>query len=289
MKNNTATIIAAVIGAVATISAAFIGKNIGEKNAVQQLYSQVTTVSGDNNTVTINSIDDFITQYNKLTNENKTLKAQNSQYFADYMEQKNINVSLESQLIDNPVISYNNIGLCIDAQDIPINKNNSMVTIDGRDYFSREIVESLIPDDQNMTIKEDTLFIGKVIADKANLLDQYQMDISWCKIENSITDSFGNICVNAIHFWHFQSGYVMYNLEEKYLNLKCKISGTSKSPMEGGSTVYIFADDNIIYTSPQINKLTDPYEVDIPINNCKVLKIRADNNTAIISDAILYN
>lgn len=140
-----------------------------------------------------------------------------------------------------------------------------------------------------MTIKDGTLFIGKVIADKAYLLDQYQMDISWCNIENSITDSFGNICVNAIHFWHFQSGYVMYNLEEKYLNLKCKISGTSKSPMEGGSTVYIFADDNIIYTSPQINKLTDPYEVDIPINNCKVLKIRVDNNTAIISDAILYN
>lgn len=282
-------VLASLIGAGATIAAAFIGKDWGEKNAVQQLFSQVTTVNGSDNIITINSVDDFITQYNNLLQENEILKSQNSQYFMDYTEQKNISNSLESKLEERPDVLYSDLGLCVNADDIPINKNNSMVTIDGRDYLSKEIAEKLIPDDQNMTIKGDTLFIGKVIADKTNLLDQYQMGISWCKIEDSITDSFGNICANAIHFWHFQSGYVMYNLEEKYLNLKCKISGTSKSPMEGGSTVYIIADDNIIYTSPQINKLTDPYEVDIPINNCKVLKIRVDNNTAIISDAILYN
>ncbi|EOS34995.1 hypothetical protein C804_01121 [Lachnospiraceae bacterium A4] len=86
MKKNTVTIIVAIIGAVATVNATFIGRNTGEKNAVQQLYSQVTTVNGDNNTVTVNSIDDFIAQYNKLINENETLKALNSQYFVDYME-----------------------------------------------------------------------------------------------------------------------------------------------------------------------------------------------------------
>ena len=283
------TVLASLIGASATIIAAFIGKDWGEKNAVQQLYSQVTTVNGNNNTVTVNSVDDFVAQYNKLVNENEILKAQNSQYFSDYTEQKNISNNLESQLSERPVVLYNNLGLCINAEDISVNRNNSMVTIDGREYLSKEIAEKLLNENQNMTIKDETLFIGKVIANKSKLVDQYQVGIDWCIIEDSVTNSLGDIYANAIHFWYPHSGYVIYNLEEKYSNLKCKISGTSSSPMEGGSTVYIIADDNIIYTSPQINKLTEPFEIDIPINNCKILKIKVDNNPAIISEAILYN
>lgn len=296
MKNNTATIIAAVIGAVATISAAFIGRNIGEKNAIQQLYSQVTTINGDNNTVTVNSIDDFITQYNKLTNENETLKAQNSQYFADYMEQKNINVSLESQLIDNPVISYNNIGLCMDVQDIPINKNNSMVTIDGRDYFSREIVESLIPDDQNMTIKEDTLFIGKVIADKANLFDQIIMDQYNCEIQDTATDSYGNVYTNLLFMqtqYNYNHDYIIYVLNGQYSLLRFSASIRDNAKLDRKGVLTIKADDQVVYTSDSLNKKTELFsEIDIPINFCKLLTIEYDSEEycgCIISDAIVYN
>lgn len=44
-----------------------------------------------------------------------------------------------------PEINYSNLGLCINTQDVPINKSNSMVTIDGREYISKEITEKLIP------------------------------------------------------------------------------------------------------------------------------------------------
>ena len=123
MKSSMkAALITGTLGIVGTVSAAFIGKNVGEQRAIQQLYSQITTVNGNNNIVTINSVDEFISQYNKLLNENETLKAQNSQYFADYTEQKNISNSLESQLDNNPVVTYNDFGLCIYGNDIPINK-----------------------------------------------------------------------------------------------------------------------------------------------------------------------
>lgn len=140
---------------------------------MQHLYSQITTVTGNNNIVTINSVDEFIAQYNKVLNENETLKAQNSQYFSDYTEQKNINNDLESQLEVRPDVFYSSLGLSINTDDIPINKNNSMVTIDGREYLSKEIVEKLIPDNQNMIIKDDTLFVGEVITNKSNLIDQW--------------------------------------------------------------------------------------------------------------------
>ena len=63
-----AALITGILGLIATILAAIIGNNHGEKNAIQLLYSQVTTVTGNNNTVTINSVDEFIAQYNKFLN-----------------------------------------------------------------------------------------------------------------------------------------------------------------------------------------------------------------------------
>ncbi len=291
------TIKAAIITGVATIVAGFIGgmgygksseqKNI--QNEIQSVMGNVINVTGNDNQVTINSIKDLVDEYQILQSQNKSLLEQNSKYFSDLTEVNYQVNALQAKTNDIPEISFNNLSLSIDARDIPINKNNSMAIIDGREYISKEMAEKLLNENQSITIKDDTLFIGKVVADRANLVDQYQMSIDWCKIEDSITDSFGNIYANAIHFWHFQSGYVMYNLKEKYSNLKCKISGTFKSPLEGGSIVYVIADDNIVYTSPQINKLTEPFEIDVPINNCSVLKIRVDNNTAIISDAIVYN
>ena len=51
---------------------------------------------------------------------------------------------LQKQINAMPSFEYTNLGLCIDVEDISINKNNSMVTIDGREYFSKEIAEKLL-------------------------------------------------------------------------------------------------------------------------------------------------
>lgn len=288
-----AALITGILGIIGTVSAAFIGRDFGEENAVQQLYSQITTVNGNNNTVTVNSVDDFIAQYNKLLNENDTLKAQNSQYFADYTEQKNVNNNLTSQLDDRPAVSYENIGLCINGEDMPINKQNSIVTIDGREYYSKELAEKFLNKDQNIIIKDDTIFIGNVIAEKANLVDQRVMDISGDFINGEkAIDSYGNSHFNAITCGYYD-GTIIYSLNRKYNYLKCSFSINEDGSVEGYTSIIIEADDKQVYNG-SITKLQDPIiDVEIPINNCSLLKIRCEHDGAscslIISDAIIYN
>lgn len=293
-----AALITGILGAVATVTAAFIGSSFSEKKTVQQLYNQITTVNGNNNTVTVNSVDEFISQYNTILNENEILKAQNSQYFADYTEQKNINENLESQFIEQPNISYENIGLSIEGNDIPINKQNSIISIDGKEYYSKELAEKFLKEDQNIIIKDDTLFIGKVIADKASLFDQNILDQSNFVMENSMLDSYGNSYLNALRIRASYTGdkYIIYSLNNQYSFLRMTIAIRDNANIDSNGILVIKADDTVIYTSNDLNKSMQPFIIDVPINNCNLLTMEYspknksfDSIDCIISDAIVYN
>lgn len=289
-------LIGGILGMVGTISAAIIGNHFGEKNAVQQLYSQVVTLNGNNNKVTVNNVDDFVAQYIKLLSENETLKSQNSQYFADYTEQKNLNNNLESQLDEHPVISYKNIGLCIDGEDIPINKQNAIAIIDGREYYSKELAENLLDDDQIITIKDDTLFIGKVIVEKSSLTDEVVVKSNNITITNNIKDSYGNIHTNVLYPENYHS-YVTINLNRQFSLLKFRLAVQENGFSD--AIVTIKADDIVVYTSPKLFITTEPFDViDIPINYCSLLTIEIDSGSdngfgygfnCIISDPVVYN
>lgn len=154
MKKNTALIVVALIGAAATISgstlAAILGNSHGEKtgeeNQIQYIQSQIANVNGDNNTVEINNVSELIDAYNNLVSENDALKKQNDIYVDDLTDAKNNIETLESQLNNSPILNYRNLSLSLNGNDIPVNSTNSMVTIDGRDYISKEIMEKLISD-----------------------------------------------------------------------------------------------------------------------------------------------
>lgn len=295
------TIKAAIITGVATIAAAIIGVSFGKsseqkniQNEIQAVMGNVINVTGNNNEVTINSIKDLVDEYQRLQSQNKSLLDQNSKYFNDLSEANyQVNI-LQSKTNDMPEINFNNLSLSIDAEDIPINKSNSMVTIDGRDYFSREIVESLILDGQNFTIKDDTLFIGKVIAEKVNLFDQWKVDSGFVDIQTSATDSYGNLHQNSLVL-HGQSSCIIYNIKNKYSLLRCNISIKEDASINGSGKLIIKADDYIVYTSPTLTKTTQSFEeINIPINNCSLLTIEYSrdfrySNSCIVSDIVLYN
>lgn len=230
-------------------------------------------------------------EYNNILGKNETLEAQNTSYFNDLTEAKEKLITLETQLGDIPQISYKSLGLMLDAQDILISKNNSMVTIDGKDYFSKEIAEKLLPDGKNMTIKDETIFIGTVVADKTRLSDQWVLNSKYCETNFSGNDSYGNSRTNAITFTYY-GGEIVYNLNRKYSYLKCTISVYADCSMNSGSTLIITPDIGEPY-SVQITKTTEPFEVEIPINNCSLLTITCDSNSSnksiIISNAIVYN
>lgn len=167
-----------------------------------------------------------------------------------------------------------------------------MVTIDGRNYFSREIVESLISDGQNFTIKDDTLFIGKVIAEKANLFGQNVLNKSQhLQYMNTVKDSYGNTRTNVIMNGYYRSS-IIYSLNKRYSYLKCTVSISEDYYFGYTTTLTIISDEEIVYSS-DITKTTEPYDIEVPINNCKLLTIQFDSNIGsdgcIISDAIVYN
>lgn len=293
------TIKAALITGVATIIAGFIGgmgygKSSEQKNIQNEIHTamgNVVNITGNDNEVTINSIKDLVDEYQRLQSQNQSLLEQNTKYFSDLSEANYQVNTLQSKTNDMPEIKFNNLSLLIDTQDIPINKNNSMVTIDGRDYFSREIVESLIPDDQNFTIKDDTLFIGKVIAEKANLYEQWVVDSFDCDYEDAINDSLGSTCINSLVMWT-NGVHVTFNLNKNYSRLKFKLSSYNENKNNVNGFILIKADEEIVYTSPVLNIYTEKIDVDIPINNCATLTIIGqgkDYFRCIMSEAIVYN
>lgn len=233
------------------------------------------------------------TNNEELQDEVNKLKEEKSKLSTDIDQKNNRILYLEQELNNKPNIDFKDIGLTIDAQDIPINKNNSMVTIDGKEYFSREITKKLIPDIQNMTIKDDTLFIGKVIADTANLFDQWISDRgASCYIVESIKDSYGNLYSNCLLLTCTD---ITFNTQGKYSLLKCDIAMSEELYKNCNGVLTIKADGNSVY-SVELNKLTKPFtEVAIPINNCTLLNISYDTDTAvsgngcIIANATLYN
>lgn len=296
-------IITGVIGIIGTVIAAGMAKNQGEQETINQLNSQMANVSGDNNTVTINSVDDLINEYSALTSENKSLVSQNTKYYDELEEAKskieeyennsNSKVQeLEQQLNDKPDIEFMDYALSIDGNDIPINKNKSMAIIDGREYVTKELAEEFLDEDQNITIKDDTLFVGKVMDDKANLFDKHVHSILFSDILNTAKDAFGNSHSNVLYFNGEQYHKIIFALNKKYSLLKMKFVPSENAKIDNYGNLIIYADKDPVRSFDNLNKESIPFEDEIPINNCTLLTIEYNsgfNNDFLIYDAIVYN
>lgn len=246
------------------------------------------SINNTTNNVSESSIKDS-NEYKQLQSEFDQLKEQNAE-----LENK-VN-ELESKDDTMPSIEYKDLGLSIDGEEIPINKSDSMVTIDGREYVSKEIADKLISDNQNITITDGTIFIGKVIADKVSLFNITIMDQSNFDIIDTITDSYGNNYANALYCHTGNTGkkYIIYVLNNEYSFIKFKLAIRDDSRLEDTGIISIKADDVVVYTSENLNKTTEPFtEYDIPINNCKLLTITydcgLDKIDCIIPEAEVYN
>jgi hypothetical protein len=212
-------------------------------------------VNGDGNTLTINNVNDLVDQYNKLVKDNETIEAQKNQYFEDYNKVLEENENLKAQLKGSPSIELKNMGLYIDGSEININKNKSYAIIDGTEYFSREFINNLV--DQNttsMTIQDENLYLGKVVTDSANLLNQRIVDSSKYEIADKIVDSYGNTHISAGKF--SGNGFVYYSLNEKYSLLKLSISIDEEADGDKQCSITIKADGEEVYTFSSLNKVS---------------------------------
>ena len=64
-----------------------------------------------------------------------------------------------------------------------------MVAINGKEYFSKDIINGILSDDQNIEIQGDILSIGKILPEKANLKDFWVVSYENYKILDTVKDS----------------------------------------------------------------------------------------------------
>ena len=270
-KGKKVRIFVELLIAVLSLAAGVLGGSFVQNKYIE---SQVANVSGDGNTVTINNVDDLVKNFNKLMEENETLKEQNEDYYTDYKEAKETIDSLEVQLGDSPAIELKDLSLCVDGEDKNINKNKSYAVINGADYFSEDFLNSIIADNTSITIKDDVMYLGKVVADRENLFAQRIVDEGGASVVDNATDSYGNTHVNVLKLDGGDD--IVFSLNEKYSLLKLKIAIDESSNSSGQCTVTVLADGQEVWISPQLDKISTK-ELDyseLKINNCSRLEIK---------------
>lgn len=249
------------------------------------------SINNTTNNVSESSIKDS-NEY-KLQNENKQLQSEFDQLKEQNAELENKVNELESKDDTIPSIEYKDLGLSINGEDIPINRSGSMVTIDGREYVSKEIAEKLITNNESLSINDDTIYIGKIISEEANLFDKHVNDNSNCSFYDNLTDSYGNLRTNVLYFNSQSSHNIIFTLNRSYSFLKFTISIYDKAESDKTGSIIVKADNKVVYTSEGLNKQTEPFETkNISIDNCSLLTIEYNSdyyNECLISDAIVFN
>lgn len=233
----------------------------------------------------------------KKNNEILTVKLEsvtkdNDNYKKINQEFSEENKSMKEKIESYPALEFKNIGLVIDGEEQTINKNQSIIIANGIQYFSGDFIDSLVGENKSVSIKDDTMYIGKIIAEQTQLSKQWVITKSNVDVGRSVVDSFGNNYTDAFVFYN-RNNNIKIKLDKKYAMLKAKVSIKENSSSNKKGYIEILADDVSVYKSGELNLMTQVFDIDIPINNANVLTINynadSDNVDCIISNAFVYN
>ena len=285
MIDRKVTIIVAIIGLAGTIAAAIIGAVWGKSNVtvVAPVGGKSIVLNDEDIKNMANENEQLINKISKYKDEIENLKGQNEE-LANKLGVAN------GELNDVPAIEFKNCGLSINGDEREINKERSYVAINNRQYYSKDFIDNLVSDNQEISMKGEMLYIGKIIKEKADLLDMTILKNYGGETKSGITDSYDNVYADALCFWGQGIGTV-FSVGRNYSNFRCTVAMTKGS--NGSGSLKIETDDKTVYTSPEVTSLTEPFEVDIPINETSKLTIESVGDTyssnIFIANATLYN
>lgn len=290
----------AALEVVGVIGAAIIGVAWGKNNVniiVQQDgkeialdNSGVKEMASENEELKIQATD-YEVQIENLKDEKESLKTEKESLEKNNTELESELTAAKGTLDEIPIVEFKNYGLSIEGEEKTINKDKSFASINGRGYFSQDFIDSLLPDNKLAIEKDDMIYVGRVIKEKANLLDMQIIDqTNDVKIETNIKDTYGNIHNKALVLRYINNS-ATFNSNRNYSNLKFKMGVVDKE--KGGGIIQIESEQGIIFTSEKITSTTEPTEFDIPINQASriTIKVLGDDNRQFImfTDAVLYN
>ena len=60
---------------------------------------------------------------------------------------------------------------------------DSVLTFNGKEYWSKELATKLVPDNKSVSRKDDCIYVGNIVAEASNLFDMHINDSStaWLK------------------------------------------------------------------------------------------------------------
>mgnify|MGYP001141886179 FL=1 len=215
MRNkDKVKIIVAVIGLIGivvnAISHAGNDRNSGSNN-IKSVNNATNDTNNTNNANNTNNLKVIVQvqgknvelteeEAQKMANENENLKDDINRYETEIIKYKS-DIQEYEDLIDddNTQAEFKKLGLTINGRERAIDKEKSSILINGQQYFSQEIVENLLPDNTIITIKDDMIYVGKVVKEKKNLLEQPIIDKDFdVFIYDNISDTYGNIYNKAL-------------------------------------------------------------------------------------------
>lgn len=284
-KGHWVAIIVALLGVIGTIIGSVIGAIWGKNNV-----NIIVQVDGKN--VILKDSD-----VQELASENEELKAQIFNYESQIEnlenEKKDLTKKLENvngELEGTPSIEYKNLGLSINGEEKAINKDKASIIVNGVQYYSQDFIDNLLPDNMSATIKDNMLYIGKIVKDKTNLFDKPVIEQAhYTYFYDSIKDTYGNSYSSALVF-EYSDHFTIFNAGREYSNFKCKVA--MQEGYRGSGELQIKVDDNVVYTSSEIINTTEPFDIDIPINQASTISIGtigSSTSRIFITDAVLYN
>jgi len=286
-----------VIECAIAIICAIIGVACGKASNTYYYNGQKITETELNTIMEENA--EYRTLYNTAIKDNEILEVKIESLSKDNDNYKKVNSELtdENKMMKNqidmiPTMEFKDFGLVISGEEKFINKRDSIVIIDGNEYYAKDFLYNLIPTNSNLSLKDNTVFVGRVIADKCNLFDKWIVDSKNCKYVSLATDSYGNKHSNVL-FFEEPSCYTTYNLKSEYSFLHFSLAPHKDRATKGGADIVIKADDVVVY-SKEITKTTETITEEIPINNCSLLTIECKDNRyepviRCVSDIMLFD
>ena len=293
-KKLKKAIIKIILGILSIIISLLGGMSIGKNAVIKNINSSiVSNISGDNNNVSINNVEDLVNKYNDSLKTIASLTEKNDTYFADYNDLKKKYEEISKEADGKTAVTYKNCGLYVDSVQQQVATDKSVINVDGVSYFSKGIISALAGSDKKVSMDNENIYIGKVVADKVSLFSDKIWVIEKRNSYNNVTktDSRGNIHANSLYL-EYDSSYIIYNTNKKYKYISFILSIEKDAYNSSSVKVSLKDQDNNVLYVQEISKLSEPIQItDVDINNCSSLKIEISGNSGhcIVSDAYLYN
>lgn len=70
-----------------------------------------------------------------------------------------------SQSANKDDYNFSSVGLSIDGEKIAFDNLDSVLTFNGKEYWSKELVTKLVPDNKSVSRKNDCIYVGNIVAE----------------------------------------------------------------------------------------------------------------------------